>query len=574
FNKNMYKVVREDNTEGIPLLRRLQFLESWYKPEEVQRTFNDLNTSIQIIYTLKGIARPGANQLWEILLGNFLPKEIKIQKNSASFSTWIQYAVGITSRFYTLSFPSSVSQIQILPNPTRIAFQMTLPTNGNQVNNQLEWETQPFIMSCIAKSYGYKKFENLWIACVRFRNTGNQILKEYRIRFRVAKYSPNWSPWESCSIVVPGQTVVDPYFPLLDIEEIGKVEGRRQSVIEVEYEYKQADGTLKTKTEARNIEILGKNEVTYSSILREDQKDFYDRFNLCSYILASFVTKDDPVIQQVAGRVSGKIAISASSTDEEAILFMGNLYEFMQTCNIAYQTPPEGDVEGRFFQHVKYGRDVLQNRAGTCIDLAIFFASVCEAVGLDPVLYLIPGHCFPAVILPKSGNVLAVEATVIVNCDFLKAAQIGKANLDKINNGLSAYYVQISKARESGIHSMELKPLPENVLELWGYSLKKAQSLLGFWIAQVTVNNVLYRIDSEFKGNGTMTAVWKDPQGQIVFQGGGNYTYNNGYYTIDASGGFHEEAEIRWLDQNHFVYKVLKSTNAPAIGSETLNTRR
>src|ERR671936_406412 len=89
---------------------------------------------------------------------------------------------------------------------------------------------------------------------------------------------------------------------------------------------------------------------------------------------------------------------ATSNEDEAAHKFLDALYTYMGK-HIDYQTPPGELFDGKFAQHVKYGRDVLRNRAGTCIDLAILYGSVCEAVGLRPVLFIIPGHCFPGIYL-------------------------------------------------------------------------------------------------------------------------------------------------------------------------------
>jgi hypothetical protein len=111
---------------------------------------------------------------------------------------------------------------------------------------------------------------------------------------------------------------------------------------------------------------------------------------------------------------------------------------------------------------------VLQNRAGTCIDLAIFYGSVCEAVGLRPVLFLIPGHCFPGIYLPKSGKIVAVETTMVGKADFQQAAKRG---LEEANQALErgpAYKVNVRELRDSGVHGLELPTLPPSTLRDWG----------------------------------------------------------------------------------------------------------
>ena len=94
---------------------------------------------------------------------------------------------------------------------------------------------------------------------------------------------------------------------------------------------------------------------------------------------------------------------------------MRELYEILRANDFTYQHPPAlSDKQLSFdiqrVQNVKFPRDVIRDRSGTCIDLAILYASMVNAVGLEPHLALIPGHCFPVVRLP-GGQLVAVEAT-------------------------------------------------------------------------------------------------------------------------------------------------------------------
>ena len=62
-----------------------------------------------------------------------------------------------------------------------------------------------------------------------------------------------------------------------------------------------------------------------------------------------------------------------------------------------------------FAQDIKYPRDVLRAKSGTCIDLAILYATLAESVGMHAYLMLVPGHCFSVVNV--SGQMIAVENT-------------------------------------------------------------------------------------------------------------------------------------------------------------------
>jgi hypothetical protein len=187
-------------------------------------------------------------------------------------------------------------------------------------------------------------------------------------------------PWLSREF----QVTVDPYFPVLDLEKIVKLDGNRDVSVEVEYSYRLVSGSRARRIESRSLKLLSRNQAMYSSIPEEDQLTWHDQFANVPRLLSAMCAYEDPAIQQATGMVSKLAGGDDFSGDPKAAeRFMKALYEFM-TRNLTYHTPPGGTVDGVFTQHVKYGRDVLRNKGGTCIDLAILYASVCEAGGPRP----------------------------------------------------------------------------------------------------------------------------------------------------------------------------------------------
>ena len=243
--------------------------------------------------------------------------------------------------------------------------------------------------------------------------------------------------------------------------------------MEIQYQYRGPDGKLVEDSETKELTLLSRNQVYYSSLKPADCVDWNDRMNLVGAVVSSFVTHEDTVIQQAAGRIakwSG--GANASGSDEDAVKFMAAAYLFMGE-NIAYQTPPGGENNATFIQHVKYGRDVLKNKAGTCIDLAILYGSLCQAVGLEPVLYNIPGHCFPAVKLPVSGKVIALESTLIGRASFQDAVKKAmEGNMPKMQAGnLPFDEALVSKYHKAGAIPMDLPGVGEDPLEKWGIKM-------------------------------------------------------------------------------------------------------
>ncbi len=287
------------------------------------------------------------------------------------------------------------------------------------------------------------------------------------MRFRIAGFSA-WSPWHHTSKVYPGQVVVDPYYPVFDFDKLSGVTGPRPAMLETEYAYRRPNGEHVTETDSRRLEVLGYTETSFSGLPLSEIMNFADRLEYMPLVLASFTTPNDPVVQELAGRVSGRAdGAAAAFHNADAVKFLRSLYECLADNRVAYQSPPSYVNGAQFGQHVKYGRDVLRNHAGTCIDLAILWGSTCEAVGLRPVLIVIPGHCFPAVYLPD-GQLVAIEATGVGKCNFDKAVEIGNQELQKARQGESIQ-VDIMALRKAGIQSLDLPTVSPNFLTESGY---------------------------------------------------------------------------------------------------------
>ena len=138
-------------------------------------------------------------------------------------------------------------------------------------------------------------------------------------------------------------------------------------------------------------------------------------------------------------------------------------------------------------QHLKYARDVMRNKAGTCADLAVFWASVGKAAGMQPVICSVPGHAFPAFILPESQQLLAIESTMILNGSFDDALKKGMETLGKNINQGTIIQVDIDSLRSEGVYCLDLPAVETDFLEKLGYELDI--QLLGKQTENVSTNN-------------------------------------------------------------------------------------
>jgi hypothetical protein len=198
-----------------------------------------------------------------------------------------------------------------------------------------------------------------------------------------------------------------------------------------------------------------------------------------SLLLSKFVIDDFPALNKVsldAIKEHKDLPLLAyqnedpNSTIEEA----GCLYSALHQVGIAYMNPPS-KIDA--FQKVRLPNQVLSEKEGTCLDLAILLCSALENVGLHSLLILLDGHAIcgfflkkddsfdyveksPSAIYNKASgddkSIVLIEATCLTSdsdSSFQRAMHLGEEKLRGYRGGF--YAVDINRC-----HLSYLKPLP------------------------------------------------------------------------------------------------------------------
>jgi len=140
--------------------------------------------------------------------------------------------------------------------------------------------------------------------------------------------------------------------------------------------------------------------------------------NRLNEILASFVTPNDPLVGEVVKTASRILEEKTGSADfigyqdgdpNTVLAQLDAIYMALQSSGINYIAPPASFE--KTFQRIRLPREVLGQHQGTCIDLALLFASICEAIGLSPVLILYKKHCNLGVWLEEKEEYTLSEIT-------------------------------------------------------------------------------------------------------------------------------------------------------------------
>ena len=132
------------------------------------------------------------------------------------------------------------------------------------------------------------------------------------------------------------------------------------------------------------------------------------------------------------------------------------VFEILQARGIAYV---QNNGVGSPSQKVNYPIEVLRSRDGLCIETTHLFASIFEALGMQPIIIEIPGHAFVGWRQNLNSNIIDfLETTMIANknATFSEALNKGNQTFDaekaagNFDTGVSSF-VDVEQTRIYGI---------------------------------------------------------------------------------------------------------------------------
>lgn len=157
---------------------------------------------------------------------------------------------------------------------------------------------------------------------------------------------------------------------------------------------------------------------------------------------------------------SGTVKVYQKYSDDETVAESSKrvvqaVYEVLQARKITYL---QNNGAGGTGQKINYPIEVLRSRDGLCIETAVLFASILEALGMQVFIVNIPEHAFVGWRTDKNSNTLDfVETTLIGGTSTF--AYANSSGIEKFNEQLDAgnfesgdaELIDIEAVREYGI---------------------------------------------------------------------------------------------------------------------------
>lgn len=346
-----------------------------------------------------------------------------------------------------------------------------MPSGGS---GELDVDIQPtsYIMPAAYKVYANEEaLDGRFYLCkLLLTNEGKGELRNIRVSYEVPGYI-EWQDLDRIRYLVPGQSAVITVYPKFSPSVVEKTStSREKGNIRITYETSKGSDEF---DKSFGFEMRGRNDLVYSSMPANEIVSYPDMFENLA-LVPCFITPEDPIIKYYTQNVQQKIlkgeAASVFNSDEEAVRFLLGVYEATLRAGMVYSgtkgIPLDvGDISS-LIQHIRLPREVVTGNTGLCIELSTLYASVLSCAGLHPIIFLIPGHAYPGIMI--NNNYYAIEATGIggeglgdiqsAESAFKQGMKQLQEFIQKVQQGDPRYmYVDVHELFANGVNPMELK---------------------------------------------------------------------------------------------------------------------
>ena len=441
-----------------------------------------------------------------------------------------------------VELPTGAKNIKIEADTGSLVYDLDRETKKGDVSLEAVLKAKPRIMSALYKIYGDSDYSNgtFWTAKTIFTNSGVGDITHLKVSYRMGEYAA-WSPQTEYSLIAPGGHIVDMYYPLMS-KDTAELKSKTPVDLEVKFSYSDASGKEYSDNSSKRVTLLGANGFEYSNVADEERTNAWSDNFSNTPLVAAFVTSMDDPVRAFGGMVEQACGGQpANHDDESAVRFCKALYDLEVANGIAYQSAVGLLTDnGGVSQELKYPRDVLRDKSGTCIELSILYAATCQTVGLQCNLVMIPGHCYVLVQLPGGGE-FPVECTAISGpaipvapnapkhpqpYTFAESAKFAQYEISKLEMG-KFFIVNVKDLQGQGVLCPELSKLPADILNSWGYKLGPAQTAprTAAPDAEANANNDNGGNGGNANANGD-TQIWRDRRGRMSLAVPGNWVSN------------------------------------------------
>jgi len=327
----------------------------------------------------------------------------------------------------------------------------------------------------------------------KITNETNKTLEDVTVRYRIPGYI-DWTELNVIGEMFSGQTAAVRCYPKFRDEISSKMTESVEKVeLEISWDGAEEDDII---DEAFSFRIADRNEYKFTNIPATEILGWSDVYNNDA-LLACFVTPNDPIVKYYTQNIQEKMlkgeSAGVTKNPEEAVRFLTGIYEATRQSHMVYSGTkmiPENLTDvSKFSQSNRLPREVITGNTGLCLELSTLYASILSNAGLDPIIFLVPGHAYPGFKL--NGQYYAIEATGIGG-EGLGGIQTVEKALETGMKSLSEFFTKQQQGDPRytmvDIHQANQEGATPMVLEDDTFLRKKVDEMVAAWSGKVKEN--------------------------------------------------------------------------------------
>jgi hypothetical protein len=220
------------------------------------------------------------------------------------------------------------------------------------------------------------------------------------------------------------------------------------------------DGAEKLLTEQSiNVDMMSKRDLVVSIV--DENGSLVGDFREYAVAWVTPASSDvEQLLRQATEFVPGEAIYGYQQGEKGVLAQLAAVYKVINDVyQIRYVSTPMSlaRTDQTFVQRVRLPAETIAQQAGNCIETAALYASAIEAMDMNPLLVLVPGHAFVACETNKgSHQYIFVETTVLgEGLTFEDALLLGQENWAKFQS--QTMLIDVRHWRTKGI-----LPMPED----------------------------------------------------------------------------------------------------------------
>ncbi|MBN1413240.1 MAG: tetratricopeptide repeat protein [Spirochaetales bacterium] len=293
----------------------------------------------------------------------------------------------------------------------------------------------------------YKYYKDNPIGTVVLKNDGASLVKDIEITFQIPAYQSEPIKVKTPSFLYPADEKTAELFTDFS-QDVLYLNGETsvQVIMKVKYDYRDWDYTEISKL---NIPLYDKNTMEWDDIRKA----------------ATYVDKEDPVIQDFSGVISKTVAGKTTEDVEKNLLKAMAIHETLSEFGLKYSQPADGSAkdDSRVNDKVLFPRETLDKLTGSYIDITLLYCSLLESQGVETAIISIPGGVLPAFALsvtPKEAPLvfMHMEELIVKDDKVWLPLDISKTESSFLENWQSGArkWRTFSKQKKAGFYPLKL----------------------------------------------------------------------------------------------------------------------